>query len=29
MSLIETASLTKHYGPVKALAGLDLRVEPG
>ena len=29
MSLIETASLTKDYGPVKALAGLDLRVEPG
>jgi ABC-2 type transport system ATP-binding protein len=27
--LIETASLTKNYGPVKALAGLDLRVEPG
>ena len=29
MSLIETASLTKHYGPVKALTGLDLQVEPG
>jgi ABC-2 type transport system ATP-binding protein len=29
VSLIETSSLTKDYGPVKALAGLDLRVEPG
>ncbi len=29
MSLIETAGLTKEYGPVKALAGLDLNVEPG
>jgi ABC-2 type transport system ATP-binding protein len=29
MSLIETAGLTKHYGPVKALDGLDLQVEPG
>jgi len=29
MSLIETAGLTKHYGSVKALDGLDLQVEPG
>ncbi|HEY1169069.1 MAG TPA: ABC transporter ATP-binding protein [Candidatus Limnocylindrales bacterium] len=29
MALIETASLSKYYGPVKALDGLDLRVEPG
>jgi ABC-2 type transport system ATP-binding protein len=29
MALIEAAGLTKHYGPVKALDGLDLAVEPG
>jgi ABC-2 type transport system ATP-binding protein len=29
MSLIETSSLAKHYGSVKALDGLDLSVEPG
>jgi len=29
MSLIETASLCKSFGPVKALANLDLQVEPG
>ncbi len=29
MSLIETISLSKHYGPVKALDGLNLTVEPG
>ena len=29
MALIETASLTKDYGTVKALDRLDLRVEPG
>jgi ABC-2 type transport system ATP-binding protein len=29
MALIETASLTKDYGPVKALDRLDLTVEPG
>jgi ABC-2 type transport system ATP-binding protein len=29
MSLIETASLCKSFGPVKALADLDLQVEPG
>ena len=29
MSLIETSSLTKDFGSVKALAGLDLTVEPG
>jgi ABC-2 type transport system ATP-binding protein len=29
MSLIETANLCKNYGPVKALANLDLQVEPG
>jgi len=29
MALIETAGLTKHYGPVKALENLDLSVEPG
>src|ERR1035437_7005527 len=29
MALIETASLSKYYGSVKALDGLDLHVEPG
>jgi ABC-2 type transport system ATP-binding protein len=29
MSLIETTGLSKHYGQVKALDMLDLRVEPG
>jgi len=29
MALIEASGLTKHYGPVKALDGLDLAVEPG
>jgi ABC-2 type transport system ATP-binding protein len=29
MPLIEATGLTKHYGPVKALDGLDLAVEPG
>jgi len=29
MALIETAGLTKDYGPVKALDRLDLAVEPG
>jgi ABC-2 type transport system ATP-binding protein len=29
MSLIETSGLVKDYGPVKALAGLSLSVEPG
>jgi ABC-2 type transport system ATP-binding protein len=29
MALIETSGLTKHYGPVKALDGLTLSVEPG
>jgi ABC-2 type transport system ATP-binding protein len=29
MALIETASLSKYYGSVKALDGLDLQVEPG
>jgi ABC-2 type transport system ATP-binding protein len=29
MSLIETSSLCKSFGPVKALANLDLQVEPG
>jgi ABC-2 type transport system ATP-binding protein len=29
MSLIQTSGLVKDYGPVKALAGLDLSVEPG
>ncbi len=29
MALIETASLTKDYGPVKALDKLDFTVEPG
>ncbi len=29
MALIETSGLTKEYGSVKALAGLDLSVEPG
>jgi ABC-2 type transport system ATP-binding protein len=29
MSLIETTSLCRNYGPVKALANLDLQVEPG
>jgi ABC-2 type transport system ATP-binding protein len=28
-SLVETTDLTKEYGPVKALAGLDLDVRPG
>ena len=29
MALIETANLSKYYGPVKALDGLDLQVESG
>ncbi len=29
MPLIETVGLTKHYGPVKALDGLNVAVEPG
>jgi ABC-2 type transport system ATP-binding protein len=29
MALIETSRLSKHYGSVKALDGLDLSVEPG
>ena len=29
MPLIETVGLTKHYGPVKALDGLNVSVEPG
>jgi ABC-2 type transport system ATP-binding protein len=29
MPLIETAGLTKHYGPVKALDSLNVSVEPG
>jgi len=29
MALIETAGLSKHYGPVKALDVLNLQVEPG
>jgi ABC-2 type transport system ATP-binding protein len=29
MALIETSGLTKNYGPIKALDGLSLSVEPG
>ena len=28
-SLVETSSLTKHYGPIKAVDGLSLQMNPG